>query len=122
MTARELRDKWEARLDEWSRLELSARLGPIVVEFLADLDSVDRHEGTELLNLTQASIRSGLSADHLGRLVRTGKLQNYGRKNAPRVRAADLRRKMLPSPTKLTQLGPASRQQARTSNTPTGGE
>jgi hypothetical protein len=36
---------------------------------------------------------TGYSADHLGRLIREGKLANHGRPNAPRVRAADLPRK-----------------------------
>jgi len=123
MTRKEFLDKWEGRRDEWSRRGISAPVGPILDEVLADLESVSRQEGTELLNLTQAAIRSGFSADSLGRMVREGTLRNYGRKNAPRVRAADLPRKALRPPSPVAQLGPASRQTARASRqTPTGGK
>jgi hypothetical protein len=98
MTRLEFRQKWEARRDEWSRRGISAPVGPLLDEVLTDLDSVTRDEGTELLTLTQAAIRSGYSADSLGRMVRTGQLTNRGRKNAPRVRAADLPRKPLRYP------------------------
>jgi hypothetical protein len=47
----------------------------------------------ETLNLTDAAERCGYSADHLGRMIRDGKLKNYGRKNAPQLRAVDLPRK-----------------------------
>ena len=45
---------------------------------------------TEALSLTEAAERTGYSAEHLGRLVRQGRLPNAGRKNAPRVRLSDL--------------------------------
>lgn len=119
MTRREFLDKWGARRDEWSRRGISAPVGPLLDEVLADMESVTRHEGTELLTLTQAAIRCGFSPDSLGRLVRLGKLQNYGRKNAPRVRAADLPRKILRAPAPLAQVGIASRQQRGVSSTKT---
>ena len=46
--------------------------------------------GEEPLSLQEAAEESGYSADHLGRLVRDGKLPNAGRPNAPRIRRADL--------------------------------
>jgi len=45
---------------------------------------------SESLSLTEAAEVSGYSADHLGRLVREGKLQNRGRPGAPRVARGDL--------------------------------
>lgn len=47
----------------------------------------------EALTLKQAADETGYSDDYLGRLVRDGKLENVGRKNAPRVRRGDLPRK-----------------------------
>jgi hypothetical protein len=47
----------------------------------------------DLLSLQAAARLSGFSADHLGRLVRQGKLENYGRPHAPRVRRGDLPQK-----------------------------
>ena len=51
-------------------------------------------EGQETpLTLPEAAALSGYSTDHLGRLVREGKIPNAGRPNAPRIRRQDLPRK-----------------------------
>lgn len=49
--------------------------------------------GDAIVNLTTASEMTAYSSDHLGKLVREGKLKNYGGKNRPRVRVAELPRK-----------------------------
>ncbi len=65
----------------------SARLWQLAaVELEATLKAV----GDETLTLVEAAALSGYSADHLGHLVRHDKLRNVGRKNAPRIRRADL--------------------------------
>ena len=46
-----------------------------------------------LLTLEEAERVSGYSGDHLGRLVREGKIPNAGRRHAPRIRQRDLPRK-----------------------------
>src|SRR6266704_314927 len=72
----------------------SARLWQLAaVELEATLKAV----GDETLTLVEAAALSGYSADHLGHLVRHGQLRNVGRKNAPRIRRADL---PIRSPTK----------------------
>lgn len=60
---------------------------------LVDVSKFEREEGDDLLTLTDAAEECGYSADHLGALVRSGKLANYGRKLAPRVKASELPRK-----------------------------
>jgi hypothetical protein len=123
MTRNQFQEKWFTLRDEWSRRGFSAPVGPIVDELLADLRSVERDEGAELLNLTQAALRSGYSPDSIGRMLKTGRLTNCGRKNAPRVRASDLPRKPLRYPARPLHVRPASRQTARASRlTPKGGE
>ena len=52
---------------------------------------VERDETT--YSLVEASRESGYSADHLGRLVRDGKIPNAGRPGAPRIARRDLPRK-----------------------------
>ena len=52
---------------------------------------VERDETT--LSLVEAARESGYSRDHLGRLVRDGKIPNAGRPNAPRIARRDLPRK-----------------------------
>lgn len=68
-----------------------------LTEVTARLREVFAADDDELLTLTEASARSGLSEEHLGRLVREGKVPNAGRKGRPRVRAGDLPRRALRS-------------------------
>ncbi len=46
--------------------------------------------GEDTLSLVDAARISGYCADHLGHLVKTGKIPNAGRTGAPRIRRADL--------------------------------
>ena len=59
-----------------------------------DATLVERDETT--YSLVEASRESGYSADHLGRLVRDGKIPNVGRPGAPRIARRDLPRKASP--------------------------
>ena len=56
----------------------------------AALEEALRSEDETLLNLTEAAEVSGYSADHLGRLVREGKIPNRGRPGAPKIARGDL--------------------------------
>jgi hypothetical protein len=58
-----------------------------------ELEAALRSEADKLLTLQEAAAASGMHADHVRHLVRDGRLHNYGRKGAPRVRAGDLPRK-----------------------------
>lgn len=88
-----LRERWQARRDELRRLHALVDGAVLCDELLAELDRLTDSAASEALSLTRAAAESGYSADHLGRLVREGKLANVGRPNAPRVRRADLPRK-----------------------------
>ena len=79
-------------------------------------------QDTELVTLTEAAGISGFSADHLGRQVRRGILKNYGRPNAPKVRRADLPRKLTLSGARATThlVGASRRQVARAITTSEG--
>jgi hypothetical protein len=84
---------WTARarqLREWAAAEDAAKAREAAAAVL--FATVER-ERQELLNLQEASRRSGYSADHLGRLVRDGRIPNAGRPHAPRIRVGDLPRK-----------------------------
>lgn len=56
----------------------------------AELEQALRVLGEHTLTLVEAAQLSGYTTDHLGSLVRKGRLPNYGRRNAPRVRRCDL--------------------------------
>jgi len=59
-------------------------------EIVSSIRAIRETSLEEPLSLAEAAKRSGYTADHIGRLVREGKVPNVGRKNAPRVRARDL--------------------------------
>jgi hypothetical protein len=88
-----LPDAWRARASDlrtWGAAEQAAT----ALDRAADeLESQLRAEGDAELNLEQAASECGYSPRHLARLVRDGTVANAGRKNAPRIRRADLPRK-----------------------------
>ena len=51
----------------------------------ADLDRLADEWESDPLTLQQAADESGYSADHLGRMIREGKIPNAGRTGAPRM-------------------------------------
>lgn len=77
----------------------------------AELDAALAAESAVLLSLSEAARVTGYSADHFSPLIRVGKLQNYGRKHAPRVRLAELPRKpgYLPPDARVPHVGTATR-------------
>lgn len=86
-----------------------------------ELERALHEHDNELLTLAEAGKESGYSADHLGRLVREGVLENLGRQNAPKVRRADLPRKLtLPCRHAATDLVGASRRQVAKAITTSG--
>ena len=58
-----------------------------------DLDATIRERDETTLTLTEAGRESGYTREHLGRLVRDGKIPNAGRPGAPRIARVDLPRK-----------------------------
>ena len=58
-----------------------------------DLEATLRERDETTLSLVEAARESGYSRDHLGRLVRDGKIPNAGRPNAPRIARRHLPRK-----------------------------
>ena len=68
--------------------------GAIMYRRLAEeVEQALRASAADTLTLQEASAESGYSADHLGRLLRQGKLPNAGRPKAPKIRRADLPQK-----------------------------
>lgn len=66
----------------------------VAIESCADqLEDALRENDEATLTLTDAARESGYSTDHLGRLVREGKIPNAGRAGAPRIARRHLPRK-----------------------------
>ena len=90
MVLAELIDHWQARRDELDTLGAQVTAAALFDEILADIRLLLQGQGEELLNLTQAAEVSGYTADHLGRLVRSGTIPNQARFRAPKIRRADV--------------------------------
>ena len=92
MSIDELRARWRGVRDMYEELgpEGHSRL---VEAFLRDIEQLAASEQDKILTLTEAAEYSGYSVEHVGRLIRDGKIPNAGRRHAPRVRAADLPRR-----------------------------
>jgi hypothetical protein len=85
--------KWQQEASEQRDQWRNETAASVLDRARGELLSALHKEGGELLNLSQAARESGYTADHIGRLVKEGKLCNHGRPHAPRVRRGDLPRK-----------------------------
>jgi hypothetical protein len=104
MSPAKLPDHWRDRAKDLRRFSPSA-----AEAFDAAADELQAslaQQQAELLTLEEASRESGYSADHLGVLIKEGKIENLGRKHAPRIRRRDLPRK--PRPASATPIGSKS--------------
>lgn len=109
--------KWATEATALRRRRALVDGAALLEEVLADFAAVARADAEEILDLRQAARESQYSADHLGRLVRLGKIPNVGRPHAPRIRRGDLPRKpaaLRPEASRLSLLGATPRQIART--------
>lgn len=93
MSPEEFAAKWAAEAELLSRRRAQVDGAALLREVLADFAAVTRADAEEVLNLREAARESGFSADHLGQLVREGKIPNAGRARSPRIRRRDLPRK-----------------------------
>jgi len=90
----------------WRRLatqqrQLGADSQARTLEYCADqLTASFTRAGDELLSLRRAASESGYSMDHIGRLLREGKILNSGRKAKPLIRRRDLPQKAEKTPGK----------------------
>ena len=64
-----------------------------IESWAAQLEEAFRDNDEATLTLTDAAVESGYSTDHLGRLVREGKIPNSGRPGAPHIARRHLPRK-----------------------------
>jgi hypothetical protein len=88
-----LRARLVGRRAELARLGALVQGDRLIDEILADLDAVEREVKGKLVKLSEASRACGYTTDHLRVLIRAGKLTDYGRPHAPRVRLDELPKK-----------------------------
>jgi hypothetical protein len=92
VTPTELVPRWLAEAALFADAHALVDGATLARKYARELAAALRVDGGEALTYKQASLESGLSVDHLGRLVRQGKIPNAGRRGAPRIRRADLPR------------------------------
>jgi hypothetical protein len=102
-----LAEQWRASADLYERDQATGPLAPLYRKLAGELEAWDRDGANEALTLREAAQESGLSTDHLGRLIRDGRIPNAGRHGAPRVLRSDLPRRVtrLPSSTRTHTIG-----------------
>ena len=93
MTHNEFIARWKVRRDDFQRLGALVNGATLCDEILEDLESLMKVDENALLTLKEAAQYSGYSQDHLGRLVREGKIPNNGRPGAPLLQRGDVPRK-----------------------------
>lgn len=91
MTRDEMITKWKSRASLFADCHAQVDGETVAKQVLADLESMAEDEPA--VTLSEASKRSGYSADHLSRLIKDGRLTNYGRKHAPAVRLSECPKK-----------------------------
>jgi len=82
--------RWEERRDWLSQMGGAANAATLIDAMLTEVRTLLKSKDDEVLSLSQASIESGYSTDHLGRLIRNGTIPNAGRRGSPRLRRSDL--------------------------------
>lgn len=87
-----LLDRWRAEAELYRKRGLAEPAA--IVDSLADeLEFEVEEVRGETVNLVEGAKLSGYSASRLGKMVRSGRIPNAGRKNAPRIRIGDLPKK-----------------------------
>ena len=85
----QLPTQWRAAADQLRHYAAAGHAQ--LLEVCADeLDAALRAGEEAVLTLGHAATESGLTADHLARQIRAGRIPNAGRPHAPRIRRADL--------------------------------
>jgi hypothetical protein len=84
--------EWRARA-ETAALLADSRAAHVLRLCATELERALRDAGDTPLTLSEAAAESGYSVEHLRRLVSEGKIENAGRKHAPRIRRAHVPRK-----------------------------
>lgn len=90
---RALADQWRDEAHALRTRYADDRAATLFERLAEDLEETLRSTEDHLLTLQQASELSGYSIEHLGRMIREGKIPNAGRKGAPRIRLRDCPRK-----------------------------
>jgi hypothetical protein len=88
-----LLQEWKTRANQLRRWAGASEAAVAWETAAAELEAALSNVDDRVLDLQRASAVSGYSSDHLGRLLRQGRIPNAGRLNSPKIRVSDLPRK-----------------------------
>lgn len=89
-SAVEIRKKWTDRAADWRRLNVQVSGADFANEVLADIQAAVDAALERPVTLLEASAIGGYSVDHLGLLLKQGKIPNAGASGRPRIRRRDV--------------------------------
>ncbi len=93
MNLAELQARWQSRRDEWSRLGVLLDGGKLAGEVVADLAQLDQGIVSATVTPAEAARECGYHVESVHRMIRDGRLKNYGTQRRPRVSLAECPRK-----------------------------
>lgn len=99
--------------DDFHGLDAHVEAEAFIDRLLGELEVAAQESAGELLKLSGAARVSGYTPDHLRALIRAGKLADYGRPHAPRVRRDELPLKPGRHKSRLTTADPVTNLKAQ---------
>lgn len=106
---RDLLERWRGLVGTWKAWGLYGDTTRVLERCITELEVAVRQQHDEPLTLAAAARESGYSENHLGRLIREGRIPNAGRLHAPAIRRGDLPRK--PTARDATLAGPGRKRE-----------
>jgi hypothetical protein len=85
----EIKAKWETLRADGGRLGASVSLAAIAADVLADLAQLTDRSAEQTVTPKEASLARGFHVESIHRMIRAGKLTNYGTRRRPRVRLSE---------------------------------
>jgi hypothetical protein len=84
-------DWWDTEFaDRCEELDVHVSASALARSIVSSLRQLRTDAVENCVSLSEAARRSGYSPEHLGRLIREGKIFNAGRKGKPRIRVRDI--------------------------------
>jgi hypothetical protein len=79
----DLSEKWRTRA---AALEAYAPpVAHVLRECAQELEAAQKQAAIDTVSLAEASLIGGFTADALGKMIKDGRIQNYGNKRRPRI-------------------------------------
>jgi len=96
-TIAEIEAKWEALRVDATRLGASVSLAAVAADVLSDLARIADPNAEPLATPSEAARARGFHTESIHRMIRAGKITNYGSQRRPLIRLSECPRKARPT-------------------------